>query len=84
MPPLIDRLRALQTVHEQMSSFAQTIEAVQLRQQQIAAQLGASDTALQLVQRAFGENSTVIRGNVELLNGRIDSLLKRIERLGAK
>merc|ERR1711862_823673 len=66
-PMIITRLQTLQALHQQSTSFAPRLAAVELQQDELAKLLETTNTAVQDVGRALQENMTTMKDRMRSL-----------------
>lgn len=82
IPHILTRLRTLSALHTSASEFRATLEDLEKEHQKIHEALTELNTAVETVEKSLTENKVVIKDNVAGLEGRVDSLLQRLEELG--
>ncbi|KAG5335873.1 hypothetical protein C0989_012676 [Termitomyces sp. Mn162] len=81
IPHILTRLRTLATLHTSAAEFQETLEGLEEEQRKMHEGLRELDGAVSRVEKSLEENRGVVRGNVSGLEGRVDSLLSRVEEL---
>ncbi|KJE91145.1 hypothetical protein CAOG_02324 [Capsaspora owczarzaki ATCC 30864] len=81
VPSVVERLRALRTLHEQCASFSQSLIQLQASDLDIGKQLTSQQAALAKLDTAFAENMNIVQENSAALVQRIQSLNDRISKL---
>lgn len=81
IPHILARLRTLSTLHTSASEFRATLEDLEKEHQKIHEALTELDAAVETVEKSLMENKAVVKDNVAGLEGRVDSLLQRLEEL---
>jgi len=81
IPHILTRLRTLSTLHSSASEFEGTLESLEEDQRKLRETLKDLDKAVKTVEASLDSNRTVVKGNVEGLDARVDSLFQRLENL---
>jgi len=76
LPHIVDRLTALQQLHEQAMQFSQALTHLETAQNQINTHLRSHSDLVKQVQTAFSENMTAVMANSEALGNRVKALNK--------
>ena len=77
LPTLVDRLKALDTLHSKSADFSATLGHLESVQSRITSQLDSANTAHKKLGEMFKQNLEIIEGNVAQLNKRISDLAKK-------
>eukprot|EP00795_Rhopilema_esculentum_P014241 gene14241-5266_t len=78
VPDLVDRLKALTSLHEQASTFAKSLVHLESTQSQIKDQLKSETQMLEKMEGNFADNMKAIQSNCESIDARITGLLEKI------
>lgn len=78
VPDLIERLKALQPLNEQATSFSQSLEHLNTTQADIRDQLRSQKDMLEKFEKSFAENVTSIQENCASLETRITNVMKKV------
>ncbi|KAG5646285.1 hypothetical protein DXG03_003881 [Asterophora parasitica] len=81
IPHILTRLRTLAALHTSAAEFQDTLQSLEQEQQKIHEALTEFESAVTTVETSLDENRDVVKGNVAGLEGRVDSLLSRLEEL---
>ncbi|XP_034182235.2 dynactin subunit 2 [Osmia lignaria lignaria] len=76
LPQTVNRMLALNTIHQQAATFSKSLTRLEELQSQITADLESNKSLLKGVQDSFASNLEVIRNNIESLDERIKKLSK--------
>jgi len=77
LPEVIERLAALQGLHQQASAFSTSLRQLAVTQTEVGAQLSGNEELLGAVRERFAQNLATIQGNIESLDARIKALDKK-------
>ncbi|KAJ7594840.1 Dynamitin-domain-containing protein [Mycena floridula] len=81
IPHILTRLRTLSALHASAGDFQQTLEGLEEEQRKMREALGELEGAVKTVEESLEKNRTVIKGNVEGLEQRVDALYRRLDEL---
>ncbi|KOC63803.1 putative dynactin subunit 2 [Habropoda laboriosa] len=76
LPQTVNRMLALNTIHQQAATFNKSLTRLEELQSQITTDLESNKSLLKGVQESFASNLEIIRNNIESLNERIQKLNK--------
>ncbi|XP_076360765.1 dynactin subunit 2 [Tachypleus tridentatus] len=76
LPSVVDRLVALQELHQQALQFSKTLTQLDAVQQKITSSFKNNESLLQEVQENFSKNMEVIKANIASLDQRMEALKK--------
>ncbi|KXN90198.1 putative dynactin subunit 2 [Leucoagaricus sp. SymC.cos] len=82
IPHILTRLRTLSALHTSAAEFQATLEDLEKEHRKVHEVLGELNNAVDTVEKSLEENRSVIKNNVAGLEGRVESLLQRLEELG--
>ncbi|KAJ9116366.1 hypothetical protein QFC22_004807 [Naganishia vaughanmartiniae] len=82
LPPLLTRLRSLASLHANASTFSQTLEQLESQTHEMAQREVDLGKMLGRVEEGLGRNAEGVERNWSSLEGRVDDLVDRLERLG--
>ncbi|KAF9451274.1 hypothetical protein P691DRAFT_724424 [Macrolepiota fuliginosa MF-IS2] len=81
IPHILTRLRTLSTLHTSAAEFQATLEDLEKEHQKVHEALAELDDAVETVEKSLEENRSVVKNNVAGLEGRVESLLQRLEEI---
>lgn len=81
IPHLLNRLRTLSTLHASAAELEGTLDALEKEQKTTRSTLTELSTAIESVEKSLEDNRSVVKGNVESLEGRVEELMKRMSNL---
>ncbi|KAF8894932.1 Dynamitin-domain-containing protein [Gymnopilus junonius] len=84
IPHILTRLRTLSTLHSSATAFQSTLEDLEEEQNKLRSGLLELEKAVETVEMNLKDNREVVKNNVAGLEGRVNSLLGRLEDLGRK
>ncbi|XP_003704015.1 dynactin subunit 2 [Megachile rotundata] len=76
LPQTVNRMLALNTIHQQAATFSKSLTRLEELQSQITTDLESNKSLLKGVQESFASNLEIIRTNIESLDERIKKLSK--------
>ncbi|XP_053987382.1 dynactin subunit 2 [Hylaeus volcanicus] len=76
LPQTVNRMLALNTIHQQAAEFNKSLVRLEELQSQITVDLESNKSLLKGVQESFASNLEVIKNNIESLDERIKNLSK--------
>lgn len=76
LPQTVNRMLALNTIHQQAATFSKSLTRLEELQSQITTDLESNKSLLKGVQDSFASNLEIIRNNIESLDERIKKLSK--------
>ncbi|KAF2348561.1 Dynamitin [Trinorchestia longiramus] len=76
LPEVVDRLVALQGLHNEASQFRRTLQQLDVSQTQLSASVENNEQLLSSVNEKFAENLALINANIASLDARIQALDK--------
>jgi nuclear migration protein JNM1 len=79
IPHILTRLRTLSALHTSANEFQGTLESLEEEQRKTQNALAELDVAVETVENSLEDNRGVVKGNVRGLEGRIDTLLRKLE-----
>lgn len=82
IPHILTRLRTLSALHTSAADFQTTLEDLEKEHQKIHEALIELNDAVGTVEKSLDENRDVVKNNVAGLEGRVTTLLQRLEELG--
>lgn len=82
IPHILTRLRTLSALHASAGDFQTTLESVEDEQLRVKESLGELETDVRTVENSLEENRSIVNGNVEGLEKRVNDLFKRLDSLG--
>lgn len=74
LPAIVDRLYALQDLHQQAMEFSSSLKALETAQSELATNVTNHNVLLTDMQKTFASNTDVIKNNVASLEKRINAL----------
>lgn len=77
LPEVVERLVALQGLHNEAGQFGRTLQQLDVAQTQLASGLGNNEQLLNSVNDKFADNLSVINNNIASLDARIQALDKQ-------
>ena len=80
LPPLLDRLRSLRAIHADAATASESLDAIEKKQTGMADEIKKWREGLEKVESAFEENSTVMSGNIKVVEGWVKELEAKIEK----
>lgn len=78
IPHLLNRLRTLSALHASAAELEETLDGLEKEQKMTRSMLTELSSAIEGVERSLEDNRGVVKGNVESLEGRVETLMKRI------
>ena len=81
LPPTLDRLRSLRTLHAEAAQANQTLQGVEERQEGVKEEIQAWTAGLEEVERAVGEAAGRMKENAGVIEGWVRGLEGRVEKL---
>lgn len=78
IPHLLNRLRTLSALHTSAAELEGTLDGLEKEQKATRSMLIELSTAIEGVEKSLEDNRSVVRGNVESLEGRVGALMRRI------
>lgn len=81
LPPLLDRLRSLRTIHADAATASQTLDQIEQRQADMAAELKQWNEGLTKLETAIKAGSTTNESNLKVMEGWVKELEQKIEKL---
>jgi len=81
IPHILTRLRTLSNLHSSATAFQSTLEDLEEEQKKLLSGLLELEKAIETVEVSLKENREVVKNNVAGLEGRVNSLLSRLEDL---
>lgn len=81
IPHILTRLRTLSALHASAGEFQKTLESLEDEQSRVKESLGELENAVETVEKSLEENRSIVSGNVEGLEKRVDDLFKRLDNL---
>ncbi|EIW82699.1 hypothetical protein CONPUDRAFT_120792 [Coniophora puteana RWD-64-598 SS2] len=82
IPHILTRLRTLSALHAGAAEFQGTLSSLEEEQRRTREALEALRSAVESVEGSIDANRATVAGNVKGLDGRVDTLLARLEELG--
>lgn len=82
IPHILTRLRTLSALHTSAAEFRATLEDLEKEHQKVHEALTELNDAVETVEKSLESNRSVVKENVAGLEGRVESLLQRLEELG--
>lgn len=79
LPSLLDRLRSLRAIHADAATASESLDAIDKRQIGMAEEIRKWRQGLEKVESAFGENETVMNGNIKVVEGWVKELEEKME-----
>ncbi|KAF4620407.1 hypothetical protein D9613_000582 [Agrocybe pediades] len=79
IPHILTRLRTLSTLHTSATAFQSTLEDLEEEQRKTRSGLLELQRAVETVENSLQENRDVVKNNIAGLEGRVNSLLSRLE-----
>ncbi|XP_061928807.1 dynactin subunit 2 isoform X2 [Apis cerana] len=76
LPQTVNRMLALNTIHQQAATFNKSLTRLEELQSQITSDLESNKSLLKGVQESFASNLEIIKNNIESLDERIKKLNK--------
>ncbi|KOX71404.1 putative dynactin subunit 2 [Melipona quadrifasciata] len=76
LPQTVNRMLALNTIHQQAATFNKSLTRLEELQSQITSDLESNKSLLKGVQESFASNLEIIKNNIESLDERIKKLSK--------
>lgn len=76
LPQAVNRMLALNTIHQQAATFSKSLTRLEELQSQITSDLESNKSLLKGVQESFASNLEIIKNNIESLDERIKKLSK--------
>ncbi|XP_078045763.1 dynactin subunit 2 [Augochlora pura] len=76
LPQTVNRMLALNTIHQQAAEFNKSLTRLDELQLQITSDLESNKSLLQGVQESFASNLEIIKNNIEALDERVKNLSK--------
>lgn len=74
LPQTLDRMIALQSLHQQSSDFTKTLSELEALQARLTAAAELNSDVLKQVEEGFSTNLVAIKGNIESLDSRVKAL----------
>jgi nuclear migration protein JNM1 len=81
LPSLLDRLRSLRAIHADAATTSQSLERVEKKQVDMAADIKKWSEGLEKVEEAMKAGETVMVGNMQVIEGWVKELEERMEKL---
>ncbi|TDL24177.1 hypothetical protein BD410DRAFT_745489 [Rickenella mellea] len=81
IPHILTRLRTLSALHTSAAEFQSTLEILEEEQVRVRAALEELTRAVDGVDKSLDDNGQVVKGNIAGLEGRVESLVKRLAEL---
>lgn len=81
LPPLLDRLRSLRTIHADAAMASENLGKVEQRQVEMDAEIKRWREGLEKVELSIKQNATDVGTNMEMIEGWVKNLEGRIEAL---
>ncbi|EGX90518.1 dynactin subunit, putative [Cordyceps militaris CM01] len=82
LPPLLDRLRSLRAIHADAAAASHTMEQLEQRQADTAAELKQWREGLQKLEETMAEGGATVKGNMTVMEGWVKDLEERMAKLG--
>lgn len=80
-PVLLARLKALQQLHTEAATFSESIKMLAFEQGKWGEEIRSLTGVTERLEQSFKENDAAIQQNVQIVDGRISDLVKRLEKL---
>lgn len=77
LPLVVDRMVALEALHQQVLDFSKSLTQLEVTQQEITANIKNNEDLVKKVQETFHQNLTSVKSNMESLDTRISALKKK-------
>ncbi|KAK2600225.1 hypothetical protein QQS21_005021 [Conoideocrella luteorostrata] len=81
LPPLLDRLRSLRAIHADAATASQTLERIEMQQNEMAGELKQWKDGLEKVENGIKEGDSLMKQNVKVMEGWIKDLEERAAKL---
>jgi len=81
LPSVLDRLRSLRVLHADAATASQSLTEVERRQEEMKEELRGWREGLEMVERAVGEGEGRMKGNTAVVEGWVQELEGRVEKL---
>ncbi|KAL5594491.1 hypothetical protein BROUX41_001423 [Berkeleyomyces rouxiae] len=81
LPPMLDRLRSLRTIHSDAASAADILSRIEKQQTVMASELKQWRDGLEKIEGAIKEGTTTMQGNAEVMGEWVKDLEARIAKL---
>ncbi|CEJ81703.1 Putative Dynamitin [[Torrubiella] hemipterigena] len=81
LPPLLDRLRSLRTIHADAATASQTLDQIEQRQADMTAELKQWNEGLTKLEAAIKAGSTTNESNLKVMEGWVKELEQKMEKL---
>ncbi|KAI0082026.1 hypothetical protein K474DRAFT_1655955 [Panus rudis PR-1116 ss-1] len=81
IPHILSRLRTLSNLHTSAAAFQSTLEGLEEEQRKSRAALEELQKAVEGVERSWKENENVVKGNVKVLEDRVEDVQRKIDEL---
>jgi nuclear migration protein JNM1 len=79
IPHILTRLRTLSKLHGSAGEFQSTLERLEEEEEKTKEEVGELEKAVETLEESLVENRQVMKGNVEGLETRLNSVFKRLE-----
>jgi len=77
LPTVVARLRSLQALHQQSSSFTTRLQSLETQQEELLRLLETTNSAVHELGTSLQENMTVVRDNMRTLEGKVAEALSK-------
>ncbi|KAJ2978696.1 hypothetical protein NUW58_g7417 [Xylaria curta] len=81
LPPLLDRLRSLRTIHADAAVASETLERIEKSQSEMASDIKQWREGLEKIEEAMNEGKTSMSGNMKVVEGWVKELEARVAQL---
>lgn len=81
LPPLLDRLRSLRTIHADAASASQTLDQIEQKQADMTAELKQWNEGLTKLETAIKTGNTTNESNLKVMEGWVKELEQKMEKL---
>ena len=81
LPPLLDRLRSLKTIHADAATASETLGRIEKEQAEMAAELKQWKGGLEKMETAMKDGDVAVKGNMKVMESWVKDLEERMARL---